>query len=134
MSKYAGRDVYQRTSSAGGTIQKALDFMINRNPGKEAASELYPNVAAVGAIYGDPNGKYARFLAYVGETYAAKPYFLWDQPFSDYGWVSHHPTYGEDIENGSSGSEDNNGGAKAAAGTISLVTLSILAAWLLAPA
>jgi hypothetical protein len=54
-------------------------------PLKEAAGELYPNVADVAAKYGDPNGTYAAFLFQKQPTYAQNPYFLWDQPFSDSG-------------------------------------------------
>lgn len=130
------------------TIQKALDFAINTDPGKELADELYPNVAAVGAIYGDPNGTYAGFLADAEEAYPAEPYFLWDQPLSDNGWVSRNPNYGGTTSsgnnntnnstggstngNGSSGggSKDDNGSAKSVVGTASLAVLSILAVWL----
>jgi len=138
-------DVFQHTSSSGGTIQKALDFAINTDAGKEAADELYPNVAAVGAIYGDPNGKYVGFLARAEEAYPAEPYFLWNQPLSDNGWVSRNPNYGGSTQsngnnvNGSGGNGSNSSGpkgdsgsAKVAAGTVSLAALSMLAAWLVA--
>jgi hypothetical protein len=44
-------------------------------PGDETANELYPNVAAVAATYGDPDGKNAAFLANADKTYPAQPYF-----------------------------------------------------------
>ena len=43
-------------------------------------AELYPSVAAVGAVYGDPEGKYANFLTKGEPTYAEEAYFLWNQP------------------------------------------------------
>ena len=145
LAKYAGLDAFQHTSNSGGTIQKALDFAINTDPGKEAAAELYPNVAAVGAIYGDPNGKYAGFLAKAEEDYPAEPYFLWNQPLSDSGWVSRNPNYGGTTSSngnnangsngngsGSSGPKDDNGNAKVVAGTVSLAVLPFLAVWLVA--
>ena len=119
---------------------------MNTDPGEEGADELYPNVAAVGAIYGDPNGKYAGFLADAEEAYPAEPYFLWDQPLSDNGWVSRNPNYGGNTGSGnngvkndtsgngstsSGGSKKDDGGAKVVAGTISLAALSMLATWLL---
>jgi hypothetical protein len=52
------------------------------------ASELYPNVAAVGATYGDPTGKYAAFLKSKDEEYVSEAYFFWDQPLSDSGLTS----------------------------------------------
>lgn len=137
-------DVFQHTSNSGGTIQKALDFAIKTDPGKEAADELYPNVAAVGAIYGDPNGKYAGFLANAEDAYPAEPYFLWNQPLSDNGWVSRNPNYSgstpsNDSVSGndgngssSSGPKEGNGSAKVAAGTVSLAALFMLTGWLLA--
>lgn len=47
--------------------------------------ELYPPIAATASIYGDPNGKYAAFLANGEKTYPYEPYFLWNQPLSDSG-------------------------------------------------
>ena len=120
---------------------------MNTDPGKEDASELYPNVAAVAAIYGDANGKYASFLAGADETYPAKPYFLWNQPLSDGGWVSRNPNYGgttapdnKNPKNGTSGNgsgggglKDDNGSAKVVFGAISLqAALAIVNTWLLA--
>ena len=141
-----GLDVFQSTTNSGGTIQKALDFAMNTNPGDELADELYPNIAAVGAIYGDSNGKYAAFLAHAEETYPAEPFFLWDQPLSDSGWVALNPNYGGNTGsgnntvnngagNGSTGGNGNTGGgggAKVVAGTISLAALSLFTTWLLA--
>lgn len=121
---------------------------MNTDPGNEERSELYPNVAAIGAIYGDPNGKYASFLAHVDEAYPAEPHFLWNQPLSDNGWVSRNPNYGGNTSlgnknnittkggNGGNGrgglTGQNNGSGKVVVGTISLATLSVLAAWLVA--
>ena len=114
---------------------------MNTSPGREAAAELYPNVAAVGAIYGDPSGTYAGFLARVDEPYPADPFFLWNQPLSDSGWVSRNPNFGDTGSNtptngntGNGTSTDgstNDGSTSIVAGTISLATLSILSAWLL---
>lgn len=119
---------------------------MNTDPGKEVRSELYPNVAAIGAIYGDPNGKYSGFLAHADEAFPAEPYFLWNQPLSDNGWVSRNPGFGGSTSPGNStitkGGDSGNGGGvstgqtngnvKVIAGTTSLVTLSVIAAWLVA--
>ena len=114
---------------------------MNTTAGDEAAAELYPNVAAVGAIYGDNSGNYANFLARVDEPYPADPYFLWDQPLSGSGWVARNPNFGDTGSNtptnGNSGNgtstdgSTSDGSTSFAAGTISLTTLSILATWLL---
>lgn len=42
-------------------------------------TELYPSIAAVAAIYGDPGDRYAAFLG-KGAAYAVEAYFLWNQP------------------------------------------------------
>ena len=124
---------------------------MNIRPGEDVTDELNPNVAAAGAIYGDTDGKYASFLAHTDEAYPAEPYFLWNQPLSDGGWVSRNPNYGgsaasdsnNKAKNGTSGSGSNGNGssgstkgdkgsAKVIAGTISLAALSVFAAWLLA--
>lgn len=47
-----------------------------------AAPELYPVIAIVGAVYGDPGGKYAKELAARDPDYADDAYFLWNQPFA----------------------------------------------------
>ena len=59
-------------------------------PGNETASELYPSVGAGAAVYGDPQGTYANFLNSSEENYPAEPWFLWNQPLSDSGWVRAH--------------------------------------------
>jgi len=111
---------------------------MNTNPGTEAANELYPNVAAVGAIYGDTNGNYVGFLSRVNEAYPADPYFLWNQPLSDNGWVSSNPGYGVPTNNNSGNgtssggsTNDNSGDTNVVAGTISLATLFTFVAWFL---
>lgn len=118
---------------------------MNTDPGKEEGGELLPNVAAVGAIYGDPDGKFVGFLAHADEAYPAEPYFLWNQPLSDNGWVSRNPTYGGSVSPGSGtvgndgngwnssrgSTEQNNGSIHVVASAIS-VTLSVFAAWLVA--
>ena len=117
---------------------------MNTDPGKDAPAELYPNVAAVAAIYGDTSGKYVNFLSGVDEAYPAEPYFLWNQPLSDNGWVALNPNFGGNTGsttstngnggNGTSsgGSTTGNGSVGVVVGTISLATLSMFAAWLLA--
>lgn len=85
---------WNKTTTNGGTIQSALNFTMTVQPGNETASELYPNVAAVAATYGDPNGKYASFLAQADNQYPAESYFLWDQPFSDSNLAAASPTVG----------------------------------------
>ncbi|KAG6810902.1 hypothetical protein H0H92_009895 [Tricholoma furcatifolium] len=87
ISTYAGNpSVWNKTTTEGATIQTALNFAMTLNASATGESayvaELYPNVAAVGATYGDPDGKYAAFLAAGEATYATEAYFLWDQPLA----------------------------------------------------
>lgn len=42
-------------------------------------SELYPSLAEIASVYGDPEGKYAAFLAAGDSTYTQAPYYLWAQ-------------------------------------------------------
>jgi hypothetical protein len=85
---------WNKTTTKGGTIKAALDFALTVQPGDETASELYPNIAAVAATYGDAGGKYAAFLANADNTYPSQPYFYWDQPFSDSNLAAATPTSG----------------------------------------
>jgi hypothetical protein len=60
-------------------------------PGGEDPTELYPSIGAVAAVYDDrdpANGtSYAASLAAAQSNYPAEPWFFWDQPLSDSGWV-----------------------------------------------
>jgi hypothetical protein len=59
--------------------------------GGEDPKELYPSVGAGGAVYGDHDpwigASYSVFLANAQPNYPADPWFFWDQPLSDSGWV-----------------------------------------------
>jgi hypothetical protein len=60
--------------------------------GTEDPTELYPDMGAIAAEFGDHNpstgATYSSFLANVQQDYPANPWFFWDQPLSDLGWVS----------------------------------------------
>jgi len=93
LAAYLDYATWNLTSSAGGTIRSALDFAMAQSPGSESASELYPDVAAVAAEYGDPNGTYVAFLLrHAGDAYVQDPAFLWNQPLSDSGLVGLAPS------------------------------------------
>ncbi|KAJ7178231.1 chondroitin AC/alginate lyase [Mycena filopes] len=75
------------TTSNGATIQTAIDFLMTTKASAthetNVTAEIYPNVAAVAATYGDPQGKYVRFLeAAPSFAYAGDASFLWDQPLA----------------------------------------------------
>jgi hypothetical protein len=90
LGAHVGFDAWNLTTATGGTIKAALDFTMTVPPGNETASELYPSVGAGAAVYGDPQGTYAKFLNSSVGNYPAEPWFLWDQPLSDSGWVRAH--------------------------------------------
>ncbi|KAI0265334.1 chondroitin AC/alginate lyase [Gloeopeniophorella convolvens] len=90
LAAHVGFDAWNLTSAKGGTILTALNFTMGVPPGDEPASELYPNVGAGAAAYGDPAGAYAAFLARAEQGYPAEPWFFWDQPLGDSGWVRAH--------------------------------------------
>ena len=48
----------------------------------DVVDELYPNVAAVASVYGDPTGKYLAFLKKGKAAFMSEPYILWNQPFA----------------------------------------------------
>jgi len=87
-----GLDTWNIKTKEGSNIQSACDYAmtISATTSNEAdyAAELYPAVAAVAAHYGDPTGKYAKFLAKADATYPEQPYFFWYQPLSDSGLVA----------------------------------------------
>jgi len=85
-----GFDAWNLKTSAGGSIKAAIDFTITVPPKDEAAAELFPSVAAGAVVYGDPQGTYAAFLSRSEEDYPAEPWFFWNQPLSDSGWVRTH--------------------------------------------
>ncbi|KAG6915941.1 hypothetical protein DXG01_009207 [Tephrocybe rancida] len=87
LSAYAGdASVWNKTTNEGSTIKTALDFSMTLSADTSGetsyVAELYPSVAAVGAVYGDTNGKYATFLAKGEPAYAEEAYFLWNQPLA----------------------------------------------------
>ncbi|KAF9233040.1 chondroitin AC/alginate lyase [Melanogaster broomeanus] len=88
-----GLNFWNWTGYAGAGIKDALDFAMTIPPGHETASELYQPMASVAGQYGDPDGKYASFLANVDSRYPSAPYFLWCQPFSESGLAAARPGF-----------------------------------------
>ncbi|EJD51798.1 chondroitin AC/alginate lyase [Auricularia subglabra TFB-10046 SS5] len=88
LGQYIGFDAWNLTTTKGGTIQKAADWALQFDPAETnevksaPAPELYQHVAAVAAVYGDPDGKYAEFLGRVDPKYPQSPYFFWNQPLA----------------------------------------------------
>ncbi|KAF8624700.1 hypothetical protein AX17_007031 [Amanita inopinata Kibby_2008] len=78
--------IWSRRTRQGATIQNALDYAmtISASASKEQsyADELYPNVGAVGAIYGDSKGKYVTFLDGAEAGWKSEGWYLWNQPLA----------------------------------------------------
>ena len=82
IGEYLGLNFWNTTTIQGATIQTAADFIMTQtlgDPTDGPLSELYPSLAKVAAVYGDPDGKYAAFLKNAEAAYPAEPYFLWNQ-------------------------------------------------------
>lgn len=78
---------WNRTTSAGATIFDALHYAMDLDPatsGEDGAmSELAPTVAIVASKFGDPDGKYAAFLAKADKNYPGHPYYALARGVSD---------------------------------------------------
>ncbi|PWN49591.1 chondroitin AC/alginate lyase [Violaceomyces palustris] len=77
MSDNLALNMWSAKTEKGATIQTAVDFMLTLEAGDEEVSELAPHVAAVASAYGDPSGKYARWLADAANTGDARKEQSW---------------------------------------------------------
>ncbi|KAF8152909.1 chondroitin AC/alginate lyase [Crassisporium funariophilum] len=79
--------VWEKRTNSGATIKTALDFAmtIPSSASKEEkyVQELYPNIAAVAAVYGDADGKYLTFLKTAYPDFMKEPFILWNQPWAE---------------------------------------------------
>ena len=75
-----GLNLWTAKSKYGATIQTALDYTIAQNPKNEDVSDIFPHVAAVAAAYGDPSGKYDKFLKAKDKDYGKAPYYFYNTP------------------------------------------------------
>ncbi|TXT07333.1 hypothetical protein VHUM_03053 [Vanrija humicola] len=86
IAEYAGANFWNSTATSGAGIEKAAEFAMAYPPGEDKADELFPVIAAVASIFGDPEGKYAAWLNDKSQgKYVADASFLWNQPLSDSG-------------------------------------------------
>lgn len=80
LGDYLGLNLWTAKSRYGATIQTALDYTMGLNPGSEDISDILPHVASVAAAYGDPTGKYAKFLKAKAPSYTSDPTWYYNQP------------------------------------------------------
>ncbi|KAJ6537207.1 chondroitin AC/alginate lyase [Mycena vulgaris] len=117
-------------SSNGATIQTTIDFLMTTDPSvkdeQNNVAEIYPNIAAIASVYGDPDGKYVKFLNASGFPYADDATFLWDQPLAG-GDLSTNTTSGggSDGKSGKSGAIASGLGLLAHLGLPALFLLSV---------
>ena len=105
LGSHLGFDAWNLTTSSGSTIKSALDFTISLGTGNNTSccnsSEedsttmllFLPSVGAGAIVYGDEDdgdtrGRYVAFLENEEVNYPAQPWFFWNQPLDDSGWVS----------------------------------------------
>lgn len=78
IGEYLGLKFWTKATKLGGNIQKAVDVAmatpLNTTDGDGPLSEIYSSVAAVASVYGDPTGKYTKFLANADSSYPAQPW------------------------------------------------------------
>ncbi|KAN0114323.1 Alginate lyase domain containing protein [Russula decolorans] len=111
LGSHLGFNAWNLTTSSGSTINSALDFTMSipislgtgNNNGSNNSSEedsttmlsFLPSVGASAIVYGDEDngdtrGRYVAFLESEETNYPAQPWFFWNQPLDDSGWVSAH--------------------------------------------
>ncbi|KAK0208599.1 chondroitin AC/alginate lyase [Desarmillaria ectypa] len=75
-----GQNFWIKKSKRGATIKDAVDYTMSVDPKKESRSLLAPHIATIMLVYGDPNGKYAKYLSEADPDYRSKAYWYYDQP------------------------------------------------------
>ncbi|KAL0571298.1 hypothetical protein V5O48_010662 [Marasmius crinis-equi] len=78
--------LWNRTNTNSASLKTAFDFAFALDPAhsNETSSlvEMYPVIAAIGSVYGDPEGRYQTFLDEGNPGYASEAHFFWNQPFA----------------------------------------------------
>ena len=52
---------------------------MKKGPGKEDVADIFPHVATIAVVYGDPGGKYMAYLKKMDSHYMTAPYYYYDQ-------------------------------------------------------
>ena len=58
-----------------------MSIPASANHEEKYEQEIYPNIAAVAATYGDKNGTYINFVKKYRPGFMRDPYILWNQPW-----------------------------------------------------
>ncbi|KAI0826105.1 alginate lyase-domain-containing protein [Irpex lacteus] len=101
---------WNRPTTHNATIQSAALYAMAQPAGSEDPTELYPDVAAVASVYGDPEGTYVEWLkGKAGSAFVGDASFLWDQPCGDAGFAAGLVKNGTNSTDGSKGSGSGSG-------------------------
>ena len=73
-------DFWSYRSSNNATIQTAADYIMKRDSNGESVTELIPHLAAISAVYGDPDGAYKAFMMKNMPDYQEQAFWFFDQP------------------------------------------------------
>lgn len=79
LGDYLGLDFWTAKTHYGGTLQSAVDHILQLDPGKEDVLEVIPHVSAIAAAFGDPSNKYAKYISSREVDYAKQPFWFYDQ-------------------------------------------------------
>jgi hypothetical protein len=80
LADYLGQDYWTAATKYGGTIKKALDFILKQDPKEEDVHSVIPHVAAVAAAFGDPKGVYAGYMKSKQPSYENEAFWFYNQP------------------------------------------------------
>lgn len=75
-----GQNFWTKKSKRGATIQDAVDFAMSADSKGEDRSLVAPHIATIIQAYGDPSGKYQKYLDETDPNYRSKSYWFYDQP------------------------------------------------------
>ncbi|KAK0198699.1 chondroitin AC/alginate lyase [Armillaria mellea] len=75
-----GQNFWTKKSKRGATIQDAVNFAMSADSKGENRGLVAPHVATIIQAYGDPTGKYQKYLDETDPNYRSKSYWFYDQP------------------------------------------------------
>ncbi|KAK0456213.1 chondroitin AC/alginate lyase [Armillaria borealis] len=75
-----GRNFWTKKSKRGATIQDAVNFAMSADSKGENRGLIAPHIATIMQAYGDPSGKYQKYLDETDPDYRSKSYWFYDQP------------------------------------------------------
>ena len=69
-----------------------MSIPASTNDEEDDEDEIYPNIAAVAAVYGDKDGTYLNFVKKSRPEFMSDPYVLWNQPWGMNEFSGQSPT------------------------------------------